>query len=52
VLIQSGPTPPRGNSVRRNVIVANRVDIFSDGTGANVLEPNHCQTSIPSGLCV
>lgn len=53
VLIQSGATAPRGNSVRRNVIVFNELDILSDGTGSgNELEGNFCQTSDPVGLCV
>jgi hypothetical protein len=38
--------------VRKNVIVANDVDIFSDGTGSrNVLAPNLCHTSNVAGLC-
>lgn len=53
VLIRGDSTAPHGNSLRRNVIVANELDIFSDGTGSgNVLESNFCQTSEPSGLCV
>ncbi len=52
VVIQAGPTPPVDNSVRRNVIVANSIDIFSDGAGTgNVFIGNHCETSEPTGLC-
>lgn len=52
VVVQGGPTAPHGNTVRQNVIVANGIDIFSDGSGSgNVLEPNFCQTSEPAGLC-
>ena len=53
VLVTGGPTAPHGNTVRRNVIVTNELDIFSDGTGSgNLLDLNFCQTSQPPGLCV
>jgi len=46
-------TPPTNNTVRGNVIQQNSLDILwfdQIGTG-NVLQPNVCQTSDPSGLC-
>ena len=53
VLITVDRTAPCGNTVRKNVIVANKLDVFSDGTGTgNVLMPNFCQTSSPAGLCL
>lgn len=48
----SGGTPPLNNRVQGNVIKRNSTDVVWDGTGTgNVLQPNFCQTSDPSGLC-
>ncbi|MGZ4735508.1 MAG: right-handed parallel beta-helix repeat-containing protein [Acidimicrobiia bacterium] len=52
VLVQGSATAPRNNTVRRNVILANQVDIFWDGSGiGNLFTQNHCETSDPAGLC-
>jgi hypothetical protein len=40
------------NVVKGNVILRNGTDILWDGTGTgNVLQPNLCAVSDPSGLC-
>jgi hypothetical protein len=45
-------TPPMNNRVQGNVILHNSTDIIWDGNGTgNVLKPNLCQTSNPTGLC-
>ncbi len=47
-----GAEAPSNNTVQGNVILGNQPDLFWDGTGTgNVLQPNHCQTSTPDGLC-
>ncbi len=47
-----GGTAPLNNRVQGNVILRNSTDIVWDGTGTgNVLSPNACQSSDPSGLC-
>ncbi len=47
-----GGTAPLNNRVQGNVIVRNATDIVWDGTGTgNILRPNRCRTSDPSGLC-
>lgn len=37
--------------VARNHVFGHPVDIFWDMTGINVFENNHCNTSVPPGLC-
>jgi len=47
-----GGTAPLNNRVQHNLIVKNSVDVLWDGSGTgNVLQPNLCQTSQPTGLC-
>jgi parallel beta-helix repeat protein len=47
-----GGSTPNGNVVRYNQIRGNNPDILWDGTGTgNVLTPNSCVTSVPTGLC-
>jgi nitrous oxidase accessory protein NosD len=52
VLSGMGGTAPMNNHVQGNFIARNSTDIVWDGTGTgNVLRPNLCRTSNPSGLC-
>lgn len=47
-----GGTAPTNNTVKRNVIRRNQLDLLWDGSGTgNVLEPNRCATSTPPELC-
>jgi parallel beta-helix repeat protein len=47
-----GFTPAQFNSVTGNTILHNTPDLFWDGFGiGNVLKPNKCHSSFPSGLC-
>lgn len=47
-----GANPPSGNLVQANVIRGNQPDIFWDESGnGNIFRANHCDTSVPDGLC-
>jgi parallel beta-helix repeat protein len=41
-----------GVTVARNDAFGNTPDLFWDGKGADTFQNNHCDTSVPDGLCV
>lgn len=44
-------TGSTGVFVARNHAFGNTLDMFWDGAGLNTFENNHCNTSVPTGLC-
>ena len=54
VFKQRAPTAiaPTHNHMTDNVVRDNGTDVFWDGSGAdNLFTDNHCETSVPGGLC-
>jgi hypothetical protein len=45
-------TAPTHNHMTDNVVRGNSPDVFWDGTGTdNRFFDNHCETSVPAGIC-